>query len=347
MTIEEVIKYARATAQQCQDSCQTKGSMEHHQLAEWLEELVEFRKQAVSQNLPVVDCRVMDLRDTMRPKLMCDESFKVDLLSGRKTRTTRMKAPKFIAGELFDVAVPSGVLFTAKCDRIHNGTLSPVNDKDIYREGFLSWSGFFKTLRKYYPDITGESIVWAIEFRRVNGGDAMTKRYGPKPAGGKVPVIATKEEIEAMTMTEQEAKQVIADKANEAFPVPVWTVEDFEVYEHEDGGWFCRDVLVSADGVLSVEDILPLADESKWVGYSLLEDLIENGTKIPHDRIIREQAEEIERLREAVSVRDTRSTQTHILLDGKSSTTCRYCGMPPEKCMPDCPRATHPLEGKP
>jgi len=213
----------------------------------------------------------------------------------------------------------------------------------------------------------------------------MTKRYGPKPIGGKpksfsaevndlieeikegqfgdgavdtiveMPPIDIQEGIAAAyymcqvcdAMTEQEAKQRIADKANEGLPVPVWTVEDFEVYEHEDGGWFCRDVLVSTDGVLSVEDILPLADESKWVGYSLLEDLVENGAKIPHDRVIREQAEEIERLREAVSVRDTRSTQTHILLDGKSSTTCRYCGMPPEKCMPDCPRATHPLEGKP
>jgi hypothetical protein len=106
------------------------------------------------------------------PTLEFNKRFKKQLLSGMKTRTTRMNAPNFVAGEEFLVGIGTSkgaisILFTARCDRIHNGPLSPIDGIDIAREGFVSASGFFEALREYYPDITGDSIVWAIEFRRV------------------------------------------------------------------------------------------------------------------------------------------------------------------------------------
>ncbi len=145
-------------------------------------------------------------------------------------------------------------------------------------------------------------------------------------------------------MTEQEAKQAIADKANEGLSTPIWTADDFEVYEYYDEeseayvdeGWFVGDVIVSADGALSIDDPAAPEDISGWVRYSLLEWSVNNGENIPHDRIIEAQAARIAYLEAAMKLRD-------------EGPQCNYCGgyLGIDECAADCPRVTHPLEGKP
>lgn len=53
-----------------------------------------------------------------------------------------------------------------------------VTEADAMAEGFSTLEEFIETIRKMYPDITLESLVWVIEFEQISKAEALRAQLG-------------------------------------------------------------------------------------------------------------------------------------------------------------------------
>jgi len=93
--------------------------------------------------------------------------YKQVLQSGRKTTTIRMSTD-LKPGDIIKLVAGGESCGYAKVKSITRKKVSELNEKDAIKDGFKNRKELIKTLKKYYSEITPESYVYIIRFKKTN-----------------------------------------------------------------------------------------------------------------------------------------------------------------------------------
>jgi len=95
------------------------------------------------------------------------KEYKEILLSGRKMTTIRMNTD-LKPGDIVELIAGGESCGYAKVKNIIRKRVSELSRKDAVRDGFKSVKELFKTLKKYYNELTPDSYVYIISFEKTS-----------------------------------------------------------------------------------------------------------------------------------------------------------------------------------
>jgi len=95
------------------------------------------------------------------------KEYKEILLSGRKMTTIRMSTD-LKPGDIVELIAGGESCGYAKVKSITKKRVSELSRKDAIKDGFKSVKELFKTLKKYYNELTPDSYVYIISFEKTS-----------------------------------------------------------------------------------------------------------------------------------------------------------------------------------
>lgn len=93
------------------------------------------------------------------------KEYKKILLTGRKITTIRMSTD-LKPGDIVELIAGGESCGYAKVKSITRKKVSELSRKDAMRDGFKSVRELYKTLKKYYSELTLDSYVYIISFEK-------------------------------------------------------------------------------------------------------------------------------------------------------------------------------------